>query len=208
MAGKKRGGARPTTPPDAPRLFDGHALAAAVISGMGLLLSLWATFLYLNDDPAWGPICFSGAAVDCSNVLRGSHSTLAGVPLSVFGVWFYAAALLVSMFGRHPRRVPRSPALVLFLAGLVATGTSVVLAVISIVSIRAVCPVCAGLYLVSAGLLFVGWAALRRTGEGLFQALSLEAQRWRRRAGRAFGLSASALGLLTLMAFSFETRIR
>jgi predicted DsbA family dithiol-disulfide isomerase len=64
--------------------------------------------------------------------------------------------------------------------------------------------VCAALYLVSAGLLFVGWAALRRTGEGVVQALSLEAQRWRRRAGRAFGLSASALALLTLMAFSFK----
>ena len=133
--------------------------------------------------------CAINAYVDCDRISQSAFAAVGPVPISAFGLGMHVAvlaALAVAHFGRARVReglVGGSAVL-----ALAATAVSVVLAVISLVVIRALCVYCTALQLVNLAL--AGTLVLGLTGgvERLKQAL-------RSIGGPALGAGVLAIGV-------------
>ena len=92
-------------------------------------------------------------------------------------------------------RLPRSPAFVLFVGGALATTLSVALAIISIVSIGSLCPICVALYVINIAVTGTAWHAIKTSGETVAMAARLERDysRRKRAASAIAALSSTAL---------------
>lgn len=163
-------------------------------------MSLYLTYVHyrLHADPGWRSACDIDTAVSCDSVILSSYGSIRGMPISLLGVWFYFVATVVVVSSRWGSQlaVPRSPALVLFVGGAAATVLSMVLAIVSFVVLRALCPLCVGLYAINIAIAATTWRALRRDGEGVMGALRLERARWRVHRARSVALTLLAVGLL------------
>jgi len=175
---------------------------------VGTLVSAYLLYVHrrLQVDPGWRSACALGGVINCDVVATSRYSSVAGIPLAAFGVWFYAVLAMTAAAGLRRRRtvVPRSPPVFLFAAGAVATLVSATLATVSVLALKAVCPLCVVLYLVGGAVLVVAWSALRRTGEPVVRALRAEiVQAWRhRRRTAAAGAVVLAIPALMFLLYS------
>lgn len=189
---------QPTLPP----LVRGHVCVIIVLTTIGFSVSAYLTYVHfhLHADPGWRSACDISTRLSCDAVVLSPFGSVLGKPLSLFAAWFYVVIAVVSVSAlRRPRwSFPRSPPVVLFIGGAIAAALSVILAIVSIVFIGSLCPFCAALYAINIGLLAAAWHALRRTGEGVAQAMRLEGAYWSRKRGTAVGASVVALCALGL----------
>jgi len=135
---------------------------ALVCALAGLAAMLWATYLHhrLLFDPRYASFCDINATVSCSDVLLSRYSSAYGVPVSIYGViWFAAALVLIGagVFGRAELRenVPG------YLFALTTAGLAVVLyfAYISFAVMKVYCPLCLTADAAVIGLFIVSGAA-------------------------------------------------
>jgi uncharacterized membrane protein len=67
-------------------------IAIIVLSVIGIADSAYLTSIHYENVPL---VCSASGVVDCSQVLHSSYSSIAGIPVAVFGlVWFVVMALL------------------------------------------------------------------------------------------------------------------
>jgi len=118
------------------------------ISVLGLLISLYAT--YLHFSPSASSLCNFNAQFNCDVVNKGIYSEVFGVPVSILGalgyVWFFALA--AEMIARPQRRIK----LVLAASIAFAAGFSLHLAWISSVLLGTWCIVCIASYISTFGI--------------------------------------------------------
>jgi uncharacterized membrane protein/protein-disulfide isomerase len=135
---------------------------ALICALMGLAAMVYATYLHhaLLFDPRHASFCDINATVSCSDVLLSRYSSAWGVPVSIFGViWFAAASVLIlaGMVGRAELRenVPG------YLFALSTAGLAVVLyfAYISFAVMKVYCPLCLTADAAVIGLFIVSGAA-------------------------------------------------
>ncbi len=188
---------RPKLPPDVPSLARGHVVALLALSALGFVLSAYLMFVHhrVRAEPGWQSACAISSTFDCDAVSLSPYSSVAGAPLAAIGAWFYVVTAIIGATGlRRPlHRLPRSPAMLLFVAALLATTLSLLLAVVSGVAIGALCVVCAGLYAVNVSMLVIAWRALRQAGETLPKAWRAERRHWSRHPGISLGVSLGAV---------------
>lgn len=67
----------------------------AALVGLGASAEAARVHYKLLTDPSYAPSCDVSAAVNCTNAYASAYGTLFGVPTAVYGVWFFAAVLVV-----------------------------------------------------------------------------------------------------------------
>ncbi len=135
---------------------------AAVFALLGLGAMLWATYVHhqLLFDPRYASFCDISSTVSCSDVLLSRYSSAYGIPVSIYGVIFFAGVLVLlgaNAFGRESLRenVPG------YLFAMSTAGLAVVLylAYISVAVLKVYCPLCLTADVAVVGLFIVSGAA-------------------------------------------------
>ncbi len=180
--------------------------AALVLSFFGVAMSAYLTYVHLrlHQDIGYQSGCSISAKVSCDAVALSDYGTLLGLPVALWGLWFYLVVGTIAALGlQGSGRFPRSTSVWLSLAGIFAAGLSVVLGAISAFAIGAVCPVCLGLYAVNFLLLGAGLWAQKASGEGLGTALSHELAAMKRVPGLAVVFAGLPLLILAGVAYAY-----
>lgn len=140
-----------------------------VLGGIGLLTSLYLVALHerLAAGDLAASACSISAEIDCAPALRSRYASVGGVPVAVYGTWFYAVVIVMATVGwlrtDGGMAVPRR--MVLLGATGVASLVSVALGMVSVFIVEALCPLCTLLYAINGTLLVVAWLdAVRRPG--------------------------------------------
>ena len=109
-------------------------MAVLVLSGVGILLTLYLTYTALFEDhPA-----FCGEGSGCDVVQSSRWSTLLGMPMAFWGLLTYIGVAWLAWRGR---RKPSSWTVSLFVS-IGGFAISAYLTVVSVVEIEATCPYC------------------------------------------------------------------
>jgi protein-disulfide isomerase/uncharacterized membrane protein len=144
-------------------------VAALLLSlvGLGVAAELTDIHYLTHTDPAFHSVCAMSETVNCETVAESAYSVFLGLPISVWGLFAYAAMAVLAAWGLAPRRRsptwPRGALLCLFAGALVGSG---ILAFISFFLIDALCLFCLALYIVNAALTGIGVALVLRGGRG------------------------------------------
>jgi protein-disulfide isomerase len=152
------------------------------LAGLGLSVLLEQLHFKVHTDPAFHSFCAIDRTVNCDIVARSPYAVLFGVPVAAWGIFGYALAALVSLWGALARRKLLAAGCALYLA-ILFTASSAVLGTVSAVLVTAVCILCLASYL--ANLLFLTCALVIGRGVGLRAALSEPLRFLRQRTGRA-----------------------
>jgi uncharacterized membrane protein/protein-disulfide isomerase len=115
---------------------------------------------HLIFDPRYTSFCDINTTVNCTQVYLSRYSTVAGVPVAIFGVIWFAGVLLLLLAGSVGPQVLRE-SVPGYLFALSTAGLSVVLYLgyISIVVLKAYCVLCLTTDAAVVGLFLVSGAA-------------------------------------------------
>jgi len=130
-----------------PRWF---APAAWVLTLVGLVISAYLAVAHYREDTL---VCTTTSTVDCHSVTTSEYSELAGIPLPLLGLAFFAgfAVLITPAALRSPRPVFRWGRLASVIAGLLFV---VYLVTAELAVLHKICLWCTGVHAVTV-LLFV-----------------------------------------------------
>jgi len=149
----------------------GIELAVLAVSLIGVAISGLLTHFHqrLHAEPGWESFCAISPRVSCDTVLLSRYSTLGQVPISAFAFSLYLAVAVLAVLALRTRssNISRSAMALIFLVGAATSLISAVLASVSAFLIRAFCPLCAGLYVVSVAILTLSFVFARHDGGAL-----------------------------------------
>lgn len=136
-----------------------------LLSVIGFLISLKLTFIYINANfivNAQPSFCAINEVLDCDAVAKTEYSLFLGVPLSIYGMMFFAMTLLMNFATRISKHdffatfnVFKNPNSYIFSLSTIAVVISIVLAWISSNIIHKLCILCYVTYLINFLLLAV-----------------------------------------------------
>jgi uncharacterized membrane protein/protein-disulfide isomerase len=135
------------------------ALVCALV-GLGVSVAAAYTHYHLLYDPAYRSFCDVNATVSCTQVYQSRFSTFRGVPVAIFGAFWFVVAALLSLSGLTARDSVRED-----VPGYLFVGSTLALAVVlylgyaSFVLLKAVCVLCVTTYASVIGLFLVSGAA-------------------------------------------------
>jgi protein-disulfide isomerase/uncharacterized membrane protein len=169
-----------------------------------MLLGLVSTYVrheVASSNGAYASFCNLSATVNCDTVVTSRFAKLFGVPVSVWGVAFYALLFATAVRAMRARGEARDRARA-DSWGLAIAGAffSLYLAGVSFLILKTVCVLCAGLYVVSAMTLAAAWFLARPPSASL----ALLRERWnslRRRPVLATAAAAAVALVLALPAW-------
>jgi uncharacterized membrane protein/protein-disulfide isomerase len=135
------------------------ALLCAVV-GLGASLSAAYVHYHLLFDPAYRSFCDVSARVSCTEVYQSRFSTFHGIPVAIFGGFWFVVAGLLSVIGMTARPAVReSVPGYLFVLSTLALAVVLYLGYASFVIVKAVCILCLITYAAVIGLFVVSGAA-------------------------------------------------
>lgn len=148
MSTTKVGSAAAGVPDKAVKTIFAFALIGIVFSG--LLVYHYTEILYgASDKPS---ACVINEMIDCDAVARSAYSTVFGVPVAVYSLWYYLLLAIVTLkLGRH--QSVESGNLLLFFT-LLSVPPSLIYLAISTFVIKLLCVYCMLLYVNSFALAF------------------------------------------------------
>jgi protein-disulfide isomerase/uncharacterized membrane protein len=137
----------------------------------GLVLSILLEKLHfqLHNDPTFHSFCAIDRTVNCDIVARSRFAVLFGVPVAAWGIFGYAVACAVALWGALRRRSLLAMGCGLYLA-LSFVASSAALGAVSAFLVSAVCILCLGTY--AANIVFLICMLLAARGLGLRAALA------------------------------------
>lgn len=121
-----------------------------VLALIGVALSVYSTLhhLELKAAGATDAVCNINATFNCDAVAKSQYSEIAGVPLGVFGLGYFASLLLLIGFAMGGGKAAREHFYAYSALVLVGVIVSAVLAVLSFTQVGAACLACIGVYIV------------------------------------------------------------
>ena len=135
------------------------AVLCAVV-GLGASLSAAYVHYHLLFDPTYRSFCDVSARVSCTEVYQSRFSTFQGVPVAIFGAFWFIVAGLLSAIGTTARPAVReSIPGYLFVLSTLALAVVLYLGYASFVLVKAVCILCLITYAAVIGLFAVSGAA-------------------------------------------------
>jgi protein-disulfide isomerase/uncharacterized membrane protein len=148
-----------------------YCSCVVLITLIGLAISIYLSFSHYRvyTDIGYKSFCAISKAINCDTVSQSPYAIFAGVPLPVWGCLVYTIFIFLTIVqvwtGSRTRLWP-----LLFLAALLFSLHSIVLALISTVFIKSYCLMCILDYAVNFGLLFMVWIIRKRfDSESLFE---------------------------------------
>lgn len=134
-------------------LFASIGLAAAAAS-------TWVHYRLLND-PTYTSFCDMNASFSCTEAYASRFGSVAGVPVALFGVLFFAFVLgMVVLCSQSATAAPNLPGYI-FASSTIGLAVVLYLAYASLVILKSVCVLCLGTYVAVIGLFLVSGAATR-----------------------------------------------
>jgi protein-disulfide isomerase/uncharacterized membrane protein len=128
---------------------------------MGIAISSVALHEHVvySEGLATGPsFCNISQHINCEAVNASEWSTILGIPIASYGIFFYVALLALLVVATCGCAMPVEAALsVIVLGGCVASISSVALFALSELVIGALCLLCIALYLINFALFGVTW---------------------------------------------------
>jgi protein-disulfide isomerase len=168
---------------------------ALLFSLAGLVLSILLEQLHfkLHSNPAFHSFCAIDRTVNCDIVARSRFAVLFGVPVAAWGIFGYALASVVSLWGALRRRSLLAAGCAIYLA-ILFVASSALLGAVSAFLVSAVCILCLGTY--AANVLILIFVLLAGRGLGLRAALAEPLRTLRAQTGRVL-LTFAILGTCT-----------
>lgn len=129
-----------------------------------------STYLFMQKFTAAGTtsICNINDLFNCDIVNRSAASEIAGIPIGVFGMGFFAGVFIAAISSRE--RAPQFDRVVGLLS-TVGVGYSGYL-IYEATQLKALCVVCITIYICNGFLLWAGMKGVKASGETLFSDLS------------------------------------
>src|SRR5688500_11293165 len=133
----------------------------AAFSLLGLAASAAATWVHyhLLVNPDYTSFCDINATVSCKRAYLSSYGSLAGVPVAVGGVVFFALVLLLVWAGREGRPAAESAPAYIFALSTLALAVVLYLAYASFVILEEVCPLCVATYVAVIAVFIISGGA-------------------------------------------------
>ena len=134
-----------------------------VFALVGLVASSASAFVHyqLLNDPTYASFCDVTATFSCTEAYSSRYGSVAGVPVAVFGMIFFAFVLgLVALCSSSASAAGNLPGYV-FAASTIGLAVVLYLAYASFVILKAVCVLCAGTYVAVIGLFLLSGSATR-----------------------------------------------
>jgi uncharacterized membrane protein/predicted DsbA family dithiol-disulfide isomerase len=183
----------------------------AVVAAIGVALGAISTWVHrriATSGGAYTSFCNVSETVNCDKVVTSPHGMLLGIPVSVWAIGFYLVLFGLALRSAAPASPRRDRARADAFALAVAGATfSAYLATISIVVLKTICPLCAGLYVVSALSLASAWVLASPLPETVVRLL----ERWhivRRRPALATAIAGTVVGVIALSSWlGAQTRL-
>ena len=154
-------------------------IATIVLSLIGIALSFVALqqhVVYVNGFETGPSFCHINAHFNCEAVNASEWSSVLGIPVASYGIFFYTILLIGSVCATTRGRILslQTWAGIVLLLSVIATLLSIVLFAISEIFIGALCLMCIALYLVNFLTLGFVWSCgwKRRVGQGIRYGLS------------------------------------
>lgn len=127
----------------------------AVLALVGFAAAATSAYVHyrIAHDPAYVGFCDVNAAVSCTTVYMSRFGSLAGVPVAVFGAfWFGLVLLLTAAAGRGSPTLARSVGGYLLVLSTVALGAVLFLAYESFFVLRTLCLLCVTAHVAVVGI--------------------------------------------------------
>jgi protein-disulfide isomerase len=134
-------------------------IIGVIIALVGLGLSIYSLkhHIEVKASGQTDAACNIGGKFNCDDVALSPYSEIAGVPLSILGLAYFAAMLILSGLGLRGGKVAREHLHAYVAMTLIGVATSAVLGTISILNIGSLCLICIGVYILTvlqAGTVF------------------------------------------------------
>src|SRR3989338_7196840 len=131
--------------------------------GIGLCAFLFGSHRGLQrGELLGGPACSGSGAFNCHAVTGGAWGRFLGVPLPLWGLVGYLAAIALSLLARQSAELESHAVVLLSWLALAFVGADLVLLAAMVVIIRAYCLFCLLTYAVNLLLFLVAFRALPR----------------------------------------------
>src|SRR3954465_6357229 len=130
------------------------------LGGLGVSSAAAYTHYHMLRDPTYHSFCDVSATVSCTQVYQSRYSTVAGMPVAIFGALWFVVAGLLSVAGLTARQTVREnvPGY-LFALSTIALAVVLYLGYASFVLLKAVCLLCLTTYAAVIALFVVSGAA-------------------------------------------------
>jgi uncharacterized membrane protein/protein-disulfide isomerase len=138
------------------------AIIALVCAGVGFAASVAASYTHyhLLFDPTYRSFCDVSERISCTQVYLSRYSTVQGIPVAIFGAfWFVVAGLLSVAALRATDPVRESVPGYLFVMSTLGLSVILYLGYASLFILKAVCLLCLTTYAAVVGLFLVSGAA-------------------------------------------------
>jgi uncharacterized membrane protein len=141
---------------EAERKRDWTWIAAVLLAVVGLLDSLYLSYIKLTSDTASCAV-FGG----CETVNNSRYAAIGGIPIAVLGAAGYGLILVLLYLDRPSAAAPESIRFALFGVTLAGTLYSIYLTYLEFFVLHAVCPFCVLSAVAMAGLFILSLVRLR-----------------------------------------------
>lgn len=127
---------------------------------LGLAASSAATYVHYNliKNPDYSSFCDVNATVSCKAAYLSRYGSVAGVPVAMGGVIFFAWVLLLLLGSGGRSRIRDSALAYIFAASTVALAVVLYLGYASFFVLKEVCPLCVATYVAVIGTFLVAGA--------------------------------------------------
>ena len=124
---------------------------------LGLGASSAATYVHYNliRNPDYSSFCDINATVSCKAAYLSRFGSVAGIPVAVGGVVFFAWVLLLLWGSRGASRIRDSAPAYIFAGSTIALAATLYLAYASFFILKEVCPLCVATYVAVIGVFVV-----------------------------------------------------
>jgi uncharacterized membrane protein/protein-disulfide isomerase len=128
---------------------------------LGLAASVAATWVHyqLLVNPDYSSFCDINATVSCKQAYLSRFGSVAGIPVALGGVIFFALALLLVWAGRPRSRAADSAPAYLFAWSTIGLAVVLYLGYASFFILKEVCPLCVTTYVAVIGLFVISGGA-------------------------------------------------
>jgi uncharacterized membrane protein len=128
---------------------------------VGLVASGAATYVHYNliKNPDYSSFCDLSSTVSCKAAYLSRYGSVAGVPVAVGGLLFFAWVLLLVWGSRGKSRITDSAPTYIFAGSTLALAVVLYLAYASFFVLKEVCPLCVATYVAVIGVFVISGGA-------------------------------------------------
>jgi uncharacterized membrane protein/protein-disulfide isomerase len=128
---------------------------------LGLAASTAATYVHFNliKNPDYSSFCDINAAVSCKAAYLSRYGSIAGVPVAVGGILFFAWVLILMWGARGKSRIRDSAPAYIFAGSTLALAVVLYLAYASFFILKELCPLCVATYVAVIGVFILSGGA-------------------------------------------------